>query len=178
MNYNNDRSRWFCQFLCFFFCLLVDLFLTSCLSHCCWLYFIFHRDFTNPNLPTEQKGRPSQVCSVGSLFIYLRIKSVDLCEVHSNICIFPFINSLDMVMQEICMLLKVLEPGQVLNIFNCFGRFGLVVTLCYFLMYWRLSFFLFTVGFPQVGIFHVQLKWYYWTVDIWSYHDSFCILWK
>ncbi|KAH1191285.1 Polypyrimidine tract-binding 3 [Glycine max] len=81
------------------------------------------RDFTNPNLPTEQKGRPSQVCSVGSLFIYLRIKSVDLCEVHSNICIFPFINSLDMVMQEICMLLKVLEPGQVLNIFNCFVGF-------------------------------------------------------
>lgn len=60
------------------------------------LVLIFHRDFTNPNLPTEQKGRPSQVRSVWFfiyLFIYESNLLIDLYEVHSNIHIYFSVSS-------------------------------------------------------------------------------------
>lgn len=48
------------------------------------LFLIFHRDFTNPNLPTEQKGRPSQVCCIW-LFLFIYLWNLNyICEVHSN----------------------------------------------------------------------------------------------
>ena len=56
------------------FCLLFNHLITVLSSYHIFAdsFLIFHRDFTNPNLPTEQKGRPPQVCFVW-LFIYLSI---------------------------------------------------------------------------------------------------------
>jgi hypothetical protein len=34
-----------------------------------YLYSPMFRDFTNPSLPSEQKGRSSQVCTVDVIFL-------------------------------------------------------------------------------------------------------------
>lgn len=132
------------------------------------LVLIFHRDFTNPNLPTEQKGRPSQVRSVW-FFIYLFMNQIFLLIFMKCILIYIYIflfhllwNSLDMVMQETCMQFRVLDPGQVLNILNFFGCFVLFCFVFRIVLFFSVLMFvlfsLFPVGFPQVGTFHVNLK--------------------
>lgn len=71
-----------------------------------------NRDFTNPSLPSEQKGRSSQVC-LFSTPIREICMIAPLCI--SRCIIFFCSSSLVMVMQEVCMPFKLLDPGQVLN---------------------------------------------------------------
>lgn len=74
VNYNNERSRWNSSSLgseFAFFHLLDAIFLV--MLNVVYMIFSLFRDFTNPNLPAEQKGgRSSQVCyaTFGSLFFF------------------------------------------------------------------------------------------------------------
>ena len=61
VNYNNERSKWV-GVMDFQFSLLLFFKLKFTSLHS------LSRDFTNPNLPLEQKGRPLQVYFIGFLF--------------------------------------------------------------------------------------------------------------
>jgi len=186
VNYNNDRSRWFSQLLCFCFCLLVNLFLTSCYD----IAADFVASFTGTSqTQISPQSRKADLHKYVLLVLYLSIYESNLLIFVKSILIYIFFLSS-----------SVKQPGygDAGNMYAAQGSgaragakyfkllwlvwFGLFITLCYFLMYWRLSFFLFTVGFPQVGIFHVQLKSQFDIIEqlnIWrNYHHSFCILWK
>jgi hypothetical protein len=145
------------------------------LSHFCWLIPRLSQRLHKPKSPYRTERQAST--SMFRLAFYLSIyyESTLYLSVMNGILSLIFVkcilidicvrflfhllwNSLDMVMQEACMVFRVLDPGQVLNLTDLVGLFCFQIVLFVSILMFVRFFPLLSVGYPQVSIFHIKLK--------------------
>lgn len=143
VNYNNDRSRWFSQLQAFLFFFFLEGSHALLLSSYMLLLFIEHLTGTSRTQICLQSRKADLLKYVGckSLFILqINYFSSHLLQ-PVNSSLDPLWNSLDMAMQEACILFKVQVRGLVANLWSCTSGFGLSVNLHYFLLFTNVYFF-------------------------------------